>query len=85
MARANHELPTSEWDHSHALSEGDVLHDTQYDDGEFEVVTVHDDGSVTLREDDGETETYPEDEITGALAHGNFETDDGLSHELATF
>lgn len=82
-----HERPTSDWEHSHAIEGGDVLIDTQYGDGPFEVVEVHDDGSVTLLDrEHGDTETFSEEEITGALADGNFERErDGLSHELATF
>jgi hypothetical protein len=82
-----HELPTSDWEHSHAVEAGDELLDTQYDDGPFEVVEIHDDGSVTLRDTEyDDTETFDEAEITGALADGNFErARDGLSHELATF
>ena len=79
--------PTSAWEHSHALNTGDVLVDTQYGDGPFEVLEVNDDGSVTLRNtEDEDTETFDEGEITGALADGHFEREsDGLSHELATF
>jgi hypothetical protein len=83
----DHTQPTSDWEHSHALTAGDTLVDTQYDDGPFEVVTVHDDGSVTLRDTEhGDTERFSEREITGALADGNFERSaDGKSHELATY
>lgn len=79
--------PNSEWEHSHAIEAGDVLVDTQYGDGPFTVETVHDDGSVTLRNHEyGDTEEFSEGEINGALADGIFERkSDGLSHELATF
>jgi hypothetical protein len=84
---ADHDRPMSDWEHSHALDEGDILLDTQYDDGPFTVERIDDDGSVTLYDHEhDDTETYPEDEITGALADANLERQrDGLSHELATF
>lgn len=83
----DHTRPTSEWEYSHAINTGDILIDTQYGDGPFEVVEIHDDGSVTLRDQEhNDTETFDEAEITGSLADGNLEREsDGLSHELATF
>jgi len=73
----NHELPTSEWEHSHAVESGDEVTDTTCD--EVHTATVHDDGSVTI---DGER--FSEQEITAALADGVLEVN-GLSHELATY
>lgn len=82
-----YEKPTSEWTYSHAIEVDDVLVDTQYGDGPFTVVTIHDDGSVTLRDESNDSEeTFSEREITGALADGNLERErDGLSDELATY
>jgi len=79
--------PISEWEHSHALQEGDLLVDTQYGDGPFTVETVHDNGDVTLYNHEwDDTDHHPEAEITGALADGNLERNaDGKSHELASF
>lgn len=87
--------PESNWDHSHALAEGDVLFD---DEGARLVVEeVYDDGSVTwVVEDeyDGEPtevklndtrETFDEGEIRRALVDGIVETEDGRSAELATY
>ena len=92
----NHELPTSEWEHSHAIEAEQVLIDTG-EDTRILVEEVHDDGSVTMVvEDDYPHEpepvilhdtrqTFTEEEINTALADGLLETPDGLSHELATF
>jgi len=74
--------PTSEWDHSHALQEGDELVD---DDGDVgTVVSVHDDGSVTVAWGGGEMK-HGEGSITRSLADGVVKTEDGQSHELATY
>jgi len=88
---ANHERPTSDWKHSHALEAGDELVDT----GENTPITVdevRDDGSIECRvwrdERHGQEyirEVWTEEETRGALADGIFERTDGLSHELATF
>ena len=87
MTTELHERPASDWEHSHALDEGDKLTDTQYGSGPFVVEAVHEDGSVTLRgTDHDDIETHLENEINGALADGAFErVSDGLSHELATY
>lgn len=86
-----YQKPTSEWEHSHALEQGDELVDTN-EDTPITVKSVNGDGSVEVRiwidERHGQeytTETYPEGDVTTALADGIFETVDGLSHELATF
>lgn len=73
----NHELPSSEWTHSHAIESGDEVTDTIRN--ETHTATVHDDGSVTI---DGEA--FDEREITAALADGVLEVN-GRSHELATY
>ena len=75
--------PESNWTFSHALADGDILVDSE--GVKFEVVEVSDDGGITALESDGTEWTWTEAEITGALAHGNFQTPDGKSHELATF
>jgi len=87
----NHELPTSEWEHSHAIEAGDELIDTN-ENTPITVDAVSEDGSIECRvwidERHGEEytkETWTETEANGALADGIFETTDGLSHELATF
>lgn len=87
----NHERPTSDWKHSHALEAGDELIDT----GENTAITVNDvreDGSISCRvwldERHGQDyicEVWTEEETRRALADGIFERTDGLSHELATF
>jgi len=82
--------PTSEWDYSHALAEGDEVV-TQW--GEvWEITTVEDDGNVRVRRlDDGRSgpddrDTWDEDAVNCSLANGTMELkDDGQSHELATF
>jgi hypothetical protein len=83
--------PTSEWEHSHALSEGDELTDTG-EDTPLTVIAVHDDGGVSLRvwRDQRHGQEYydireDEDSIRTALTDGIFETTDGKSHELASF
>lgn len=73
----NYDLPTSEWEHSHALESGDEVTDTTCN--EVHTASVHTDGGVTI---DGET--FSEREITAALADGVLKVD-GLSHELATY
>lgn len=86
-----HERPTSDWEHSHVLSAGDELTDTNTGTP-ITVDEVRDDGSIKCRVwlderhgQDYETEVWSEREATGALADGIFKRDDGLSHELATF
>lgn len=81
---ADYKKPTSEWDHSHALSEGDVLIDT-WDDSEGTVEVVAEDGSVLVNWDGKETERYTENSVRVSLRDGLFKTPDGLSHELATY
>lgn len=83
--------PTSDWEHSHAVNEGDVF-DVDYFGVAMEVVDVHDDGSVIANlcpddvDGDGKIEQeYSEEEITNALADGLWERTDGKSHELATY
>lgn len=73
----DHITPGSDWEHSHALNDGDEVVDTT--SGETHTITVHDDGAVTL---DGET--FGEAEINAALRDG-IVTRDGLGHELATY
>ena len=86
---ATHELPTSEWTHSHALETGDEL-ETKYGE-RWEVTTVQDDGAVRVRrvDDDragtNDRDTWSEEAVRTSLAHGEMERTDGLSHELATF
>ena len=87
----NHELPTSEWEHSHAVNEGDKYH-VDYFGVAMVIKTVHDNGDVTADlVPDGEentkiTQEYTESEVTEALSDGLWERkSDGLSHELATF
>ncbi|SEO70249.1 hypothetical protein SAMN05216388_101746 [Halorientalis persicus] len=89
--------PTSEWDYSHALAEGDVLVHTDDQTGEqavWEIAAVNDDGSVRAEMVDqspgdvagNPTEHWSEDEITRSLADDVLGLrDDGRSHELATF
>jgi hypothetical protein len=87
----NHELPTSEWEHSHAIEAGDVLvHDETGE--EWKITSVEDDGNVNVRRvDDGrdgsnDRDTWSENSLRTALAHDEMHRkDDGLSHELATF
>lgn len=87
----NHEVPTSEWEHSHAIEAGDELTDTNTG-AEITVDEVHDDGSVTVRTwrdqrhgQEYHEETFDEEEVRVALADGIFETEDGLSNELASY
>jgi hypothetical protein len=91
---ATHELPTSEWEHSHAVEEGDVLVLDRHDRAEMKwrVTTVEDNGNVRLRRiDDGrrdadERDTWDESSLANSLAFGDIKRErDGLSHELATF
>lgn len=85
------DVPTSEWDHSHALEAGDELIDADsdvMDDTDIFVVReVHDDGSVTVYSNfDDENEVWTEDETRRVLADSVLKrVSDGLSHELATF
>ena len=86
-----HELPTSEWDHSHALEEGDELIDTTTG-AEITVFEIHDNGGITgqvwIDQRGGQEYTkreWSQEAIALALAYGIFERLDGLSHELATF
>lgn len=91
MARANHERPTSEWEFSHAVSEGDVLVHEEYGE-QWQVTSVLEDGAINVRRIDADRrgpndrDTWSEENVRGALAHGEmFRKADGLSHELATF
>lgn len=78
--------PTSEWEHGHALNEGDEINATNTDSGPFKVVNIGYDGSVVAVDSGGERFEWGEGEVTGALSAGNFErVSDGKSHELATF
>jgi len=85
------ELPTTEWEHAHALKAGMELVDTNTGT-EITVTEVDDDGSVTVLAWFGErkkseytTETWTEREANTGLSHGEIETTDGKSHELATY
>lgn len=87
----DHELPTSDWEHSHALTAGDVV-DVEEFGVAMEIAEVHDDGSVStnLCPDGVDSEKkiaqeYSEEEITNALADGLWVRTDGKSHELATY
>lgn len=87
----DHNKPTSDWEHSHALTEGDELVDTG-EDTPLTVEAVHDDGKVTVHVwgderhgGDYVTETWDEEEVRVGLRDGIIETTDGKSHELATF
>ena len=87
----NHELPTSEWEHSHAVEEGDTLVHEEYGE-EWEITTVEDSGNVRVRRvDDGregpnDRDTWSEEAVRQSLATGDMHRkSDGLSHELATF
>ena len=92
MARntAPEDEPTSNWDHSHAVQEGDEL-ETEH--GEvWQVTTVQDDGAIRVRRiDDGrrdanERDAWGEDAVRTSLAHDEMKrVRDGKSHELATF
>jgi len=86
-----HERPPSEWEHSHAVKEGDVLVQGR-DWGEWEVTTVEDNGNVRVRRvdedrrDADERDTWTEEAVRHALASGNMtRKSDDLSHALATF
>ena len=89
---AKHDLPTSDWEHSHALEAGDELVDN-HEGTEITVLAVNDDGSVDVRcwidERDGQEyvdEHWTEEGATNGLMHNDIKTaDDGLSQELATF
>ena len=68
----------------HQLTAGDELFDKT--DATYTITDVHEDGSVTLEIDVGDTDhrttTWDEAEITTALAEGVLETSDGRSAEL---
>ena len=70
----------------HALSAGDELFDKTK--ATFTVAEVHEDGSVTLEIDDGEsihrTAEWSEAEVVTALEEGLLETSDGRSDDLVT-
>jgi len=82
--------PTSEWEHSHALTEGDEL-ETKY--GEvWEVTTIQDDGAARVRRIDSDRsgpndrDTWSENAVRTSLANNEMHRQsDGKSHELATF
>lgn len=88
----NHELPTSEWEHGHAIEAGDELIDT-VEEVALTVTEVHDDGSVTWKAWEGDehgvgdyiTRTMDENAVRIALADGILERTDGLSHELSSY
>ena len=81
----NHELPTSEWEHSHALESGDRV--VTEGGEEWDITNVRDDGSVwavAVHFDDAES--WSEKAVTNSLSTGDMHRKrDGLSHELATF
>jgi len=85
MGKQTHELPASEWEHSHALEAGMEIFDQ--DNGDRLVVgNVYDDGEVVLCDlTNGGAEYWSEETMTNALSAGHYATEDGLSHELATF
>lgn len=83
--------PESNWEHSHALAEGDELVDVE-NDTPITVDDVRDDGSVSCRvwidQRHGQEytrEVWTENEVRVALRDGLFETTDGQSSELATY
>lgn len=92
MARntAPEDAPTSDWDHSHAVQEGDK-YETEH--GEvWQVTTVQDDGAIRVRRvddarrDANERDTWSEEAVTESLANGDMaRVSDGKSHELAAF
>jgi len=92
MARQNapENAPASNWNHSHAVQEGDELRD------EFgclwNVTTVQDDGGIRVRRIDedrdsaNERDTWAEESVCAALRDGVIERErDGKTHELATY
>ena len=82
---ADHNQPTSEWEHSHALESGDRI---VTNDGErWDITDVRPDGSVwAVCVDYDDAESWTEDEVRTALANDELEREsDNLSHELATF
>lgn len=93
-----HEKPTSEWEHSHAVQEGDTL--VFYDGEEFEErweIAAVDDELVRARRlpvdhrDDNwqgsdEMASWPHDGLAEQLDQGEAKREsDDLSHELAAF
>ena len=87
---ASEDKPTSNWDHSHALNDGDELTDVE-NETPITVDEVRDDGSISCRVwmDQRHGQEYmrkewTEEEVRVALRDGLFERDDGKSHELAT-
>ena len=91
MTDATHELPTSDWTHSHALEAGMELIDN-HEGTPITVQAVNDDGSVEVRcwidERHGEEyvdETWTEEGANNGLVHNDIKTTDGKSHALATF
>lgn len=87
----DHNKPTSEWEHSHALEADDELVDTN-EDTPLTVEEVHDDGSITVKVwidqrhgQEWTTETYDEEQTRVGLRDGILETTDGLSDELTNF
>jgi len=82
--------PTTEWQHSHALTEGDELN-TEHGE-RWRVTTVEDDGTVRVRRlDDGrrgpnDRDAWSEEAVRHSLSNGELErVSDGKSHELATY
>jgi hypothetical protein len=87
---SDHTRPTSDWEHSHALTAGDEITDTG-EDVPITVDEVHDDGSITVRvwidQRHGQEhykQTWAEEQVRVGLADGILEREDGLSHELAS-
>ena len=89
---ANHERPTSDWEHSHQVSEGDNYRVEDFG-VTMTVQTVKENGDVVADmvpdgNDDNpiKGQEYSEEEIRRALADSLWVREsDGLSHELATF
>jgi len=80
--------PTSKWEYSHAVAEGDEI-ETEH--GElWRVTTVQDDGGIRVRRldnnrrDANERDTWSEEAVRTSLTNAEMEID-GKSHELATF
>jgi hypothetical protein len=89
---AQHDLPTADWEHSHALEAGDELVDN-HEGTPITVQAVNDDGSVDVRcwldERHGQEyvdETWAEEGATAGLTRNDIKTaEGGLSHQLASY
>jgi len=82
---APEDAPTSNWDFSHCVQEGDRF---KVDDSEhWDIVSVRDDGSVrAVCVEFDDAETWSQQGVTNSLANGDMvRVSDGKSHELATF